>query len=729
MMNPAHTSPAHTSPAHTSSAFMTPAHTSPAHTSPAHTSPAHTSPAHTSPAHTSSAPAGGAPDQQAQIDEINQQVYNSSLSDLSQIVTDFSNTSFTDFTWKVKNLSNNASGFLVKMIGNEVENLPPYVQLLVYRTSRKPLGYFCTTFDGVLDYEFLVNVILPIGPDLPTWDNLRAALATFSASPEDELYVTLRMVAPGVPAGTPALSPQLLAAKVISQAVGDNGFDISRTLTSTQVSADLTSPSSYGTDVTFTAEVTDVENPTGAVTEGTVQFYLDGTAFGAAVSLNGSGQASKTIDLGGAGGHLVAVSYLGTADGKYGSSSGSLPHQINAIDQTIVWNNPAAIDYGTLLSATQLDALVTVLQGDTEGALTYDPPAGTKLAAGTHTLTVTAAAIGSYNATVATVDITVNAIDQTIVWNTPAAIDYGTPLSATQLDALVTVLQGDTAGALTYDPPAGTKLAVGTHTLTVTAAAIGSYNATVATVDITVNLLQLGMTLSVEVCSPSDPSDCSEDTPVEIGSTIKVTAIVDGDLTGSTSSVLVQLNAVYFCEAVLESQSDTQTVYTCTQTIDAQGEDQLVFAALIADNFSSTNQLSLTVGYEFNGFLSPLGPANDPATEYNQKIGGVMPLKWQLFDNDGSEITKTDTFADGGTLRAICLSSNGGCDPGYEILIKDWNETPGKTEFKYDRKRDWFQFNWDTQNGSDIPTGLYEVQLVLYNPSGPVYKILVELTP
>ncbi len=51
---------------------------------------------------------------------------------------------------------------------------------------------------------------------------------------------------------------------------------------------------------------------------------------------------------------------------------------------TLTWVNPAAITYGTALSATQLNATANVL-----GNFLYTPPAGTILATGTQTLSVT----------------------------------------------------------------------------------------------------------------------------------------------------------------------------------------------------------------------------------------------------------------------------------------------------------------------------------------------------
>ncbi|NEU06713.1 hypothetical protein GZH53_00150, partial [Flavihumibacter sp. R14] len=81
------------------------------------------------------------------------------------------------------------------------------------------------------------------------------------------------------------------------------------------------------------------------------------------------------------------------------------------------------------------------------------------LAAGPHTLNVTAAATANYNQATASVSLNVDKANQVITWANPANITYGTLLSATQLNA--TVAGSATAGAsapgvLTFDPTAGT---------------------------------------------------------------------------------------------------------------------------------------------------------------------------------------------------------------------------------------------------------------------------------
>jgi hypothetical protein len=72
----------------------------------------------------------------------------------------------------------------------------------------------------------------------------------------------------------------------------------------------------------------------------------------------------------------------------------------------------------------------------------------------------------------------------TITWTNPAAIAYGTPLSATQLNATSSV-----AGTFAYNPASGVILNVGTNTLTAvfTPSDLATYNSTTNTVSLVVN--------------------------------------------------------------------------------------------------------------------------------------------------------------------------------------------------------------------------------------------------
>ncbi|WP_319502999.1 T9SS type A sorting domain-containing protein [uncultured Draconibacterium sp.] len=113
----------------------------------------------------------------------------------------------------------------------------------------------------------------------------------------------------------------------------------------------------------------------------------------------------------------------------------------------------------------------------------------------------------NYNPASETVQLTVEKADQTIAWDTPANIVYGTTLSATQLNATVTVPGSEAHGAVTYDPDFGTELNAGTHTLTVNVAGSDNYNPASETVYI--NVLKRPITVTpladqFKYCGQSD---------------------------------------------------------------------------------------------------------------------------------------------------------------------------------------------------------------------------------
>jgi hypothetical protein len=163
----------------------------------------------------------------------------------------------------------------------------------------------------------------------------------------------------------------------------------------------------------------------------------------------------------------------------------ALSSQVSATPQaatpTLTWATPAAITYGTALSAAQLDATAGV-----PGTFTYAPAAGTVLGAGTHTLTVTFTPTDSADYTTATdsVTLTVNRATPALTWATPAAISYGTVLSGTQLDATASV-----PGSFAYAPAAGTVLSAGTQTLTTTFTPTDSSDYTTATDSVTLTVI------------------------------------------------------------------------------------------------------------------------------------------------------------------------------------------------------------------------------------------------
>lgn len=119
------------------------------------------------------------------------------------------------------------------------------------------------------------------------------------------------------------------------------------------------------------------------------------------------------------------VTITATSQASTTASASATVTLMPKMNPVITWATPAAITYGTALSATQLDATANV-----PGSFAYTPAAGTVLSAGAQTLSVTFAPTNSteYNPATASVSLTVSKATPTITWATPPAITYGTAL-------------------------------------------------------------------------------------------------------------------------------------------------------------------------------------------------------------------------------------------------------------------------------------------------------------
>jgi hypothetical protein len=150
----------------------------------------------------------------------------------------------------------------------------------------------------------------------------------------------------------------------------------------------------------------------------------------------------------------------------YQVTTASVQLVVNKINSVITWNTPASINYGTALSSTQLNATASV-----PGSFSYSPAVGSTLTAGTHTLTATFTPTDSndYASATATVQIVVSQNTPTITWATPSAIQTGTAIGSTQLNATATLNGSSVSGSYVYSPAAGTAFTfAGPETLKVT---------------------------------------------------------------------------------------------------------------------------------------------------------------------------------------------------------------------------------------------------------------------
>jgi hypothetical protein len=154
------------------------------------------------------------------------------------------------------------------------------------------------------------------------------------------------------------------------------------------------------------------------------------------------------------------------------SLQGALPVPVPPV---ITWANPAAIAYGTALSATQLNAKANV-----PGTYEYTPAAGSKLSAGTQSLNVTFTPTDSahYTSAQKSVSLVVAKGAQTITFPAPPALRYGDA----DVDLTASATSGLAVSYVSSNPAVATIVngnqlhVVGVGSVTVTASQAGDVN-------------------------------------------------------------------------------------------------------------------------------------------------------------------------------------------------------------------------------------------------------------
>jgi predicted outer membrane repeat protein len=179
-------------------------------------------------------------------------------------------------------------------------------------------------------------------------------------------------------------------------------------------------------------------------------------------------------------------------------SATSNSFQVGQLMPTITWATPAPITYGAALSSAQLNATATYNSVSVPGNYVYAPLAGTVLAPGSQTLSVTFNPTSATYASVSqSVTLQVNKSTPSITLFAPGSIVYGTPLlslsaalswpgPATPTGAFTFLIDSGTAGIVV--PATCTSagnctatfnsatLSAGTHTIAASIAADNNYN-------------------------------------------------------------------------------------------------------------------------------------------------------------------------------------------------------------------------------------------------------------
>src|SRR6185503_9053631 len=222
-------------------------------------------------------------------------------------------------------------------------------------------------------------------------------------------------------------------------------------------------------------------NTPAAITYGAA---LGATQLNASASVPGtfaySPAAGTVLD---AGSRTLSVAFTPTDAATYATATKTVSIVVNKATPTVTWTAPADITYGTALSATQLNATASV-----PGTFAYTPAAGSVLPVGSAqvlSVTFTPTDATNYTNVTRTASITVTKATPVVTWPKPNAIIFGTPLSATQLNATA-----NAPGVFVYTPAAGTVLGAGTKTLSVTFTPTDTANYTTATATTTITVLQ-----------------------------------------------------------------------------------------------------------------------------------------------------------------------------------------------------------------------------------------------
>lgn len=248
----------------------------------------------------------------------------------------------------------------------------------------------------------------------------------------------------------------------------------------------------------------------------------------------------------------------------YAAQSISLSGSASGTAVSVTWPTPVPITYGTTLSKTQLNATASV-----SGTFKYTPASGTKLAAGTHTLSVTFTPGNSnYGPTTGTVTLLVNQATPILSWSNPSPVNYGTVLSSTQLDATANV-----AGTFSYNPAAGTVPVIGNDPLSVTFTPADSadYTTAQAAVTLTVNgAASFSLSSSPSSVSISRGNSSSTTIAVKVlnGSPGKVKLAASGLPSGVTASF--SANPTASSSVMTFKASKKASIGTTTITITGQ---------------------------------------------------------------------------------------------------------------------------------------------------------------
>ncbi len=312
-----------------------------------------------------------------------------------------------------------------------------------------------------------------------------------------------------------------------------------------------------------------------------------------------------------AGSQTLSVTFTPNDLVDYTTATATTTLTVNQATPAINWTAPAAITYGTTLSAAQLNATASV-----PGTYVYNPAQGSKPAAGQQTLSVTFTPndATNYSSATATVSLTVNQATPAITWATPAAITYGTALGSAQLNASSTV-----QGTYVYNPIAGATLGVGSQTLSVTFTPNDQtdYTTATATVTLTVNKATPTITWATPgaITYGTALSGAQLDATANVAGSFVYTPAAGATPSGGQQTLSVIFTPTDSTDYTTATASVTLTVNKATPTITWVAPDPITYGTTL-----SATQLDATASVPGNFVYNPAAGATPRAGQQSLSV-------------------------------------------------------------------------------------------------------------
>lgn len=216
----------------------------------------------------------------------------------------------------------------------------------------------------------------------------------------------------------------------------------------------------YGNSTSIHVTVSGQYSGAGIATpSGTIGYAISGTSISGTAAISSGAATIPVANTLAAGSYTVSITYAGDTNYKPATNI-SIPLTVSKATATVTLGGLSQTYTGSPLSAT-----ATTTPSGLGVSMTYNGSPTAPTAVGSYAVVATVKN-SNYKGS-ATGTLVIGQATPAITWPAPAAITYGTALSATQMDATATYNGSPIAGTYVYLPAAGTILTAGAHTLSV----------------------------------------------------------------------------------------------------------------------------------------------------------------------------------------------------------------------------------------------------------------------